>query len=264
MNSGQFTVAFLLLTLTTTTLSHRLIRLQPEHQQPPLYTNNILRYRKNDDSFCESWKYSIEANDAGIWYAVPEQCVDFVKEYMNGVRYRSDSEVIVDYALKFAKTVNVSGDGKDAWIFDIDETLLSNLPYYANHEYGSEVFNEKSFDEWVDSAEAPALPASLRLYTELQQLGFKIFLLTGRTEFQRESTDKNLQYAGYTNYEKLLLRGDSDVGKPATLYKSEKRQELIDEGYRVHGSSGDQWSDLFGFATATRSFKLPNPLYYIP
>lgn len=59
-----------------------------------------------------------------------------MQEYMNGDRYRSDSEVIADYALEYAKTVNVAGDGKDAWIFDIDETLLSNLPYYANHGYG--------------------------------------------------------------------------------------------------------------------------------
>lgn len=182
---------------------------------------------------------------------------------MNGDRYRSDSEVIADYALEYAKTVDVAGDGKDAWIFDIDETLLSNLPYYANHGYGSEVFDENSFNEWVDLAEAPALPASLRLYTELQQLGFKIFLLTGRSEFQRKCTDRNLEYSGFTNYVKLLLRADSDLGKPATLYKSEKRQELKDEGYRIRGSSGDQWSDLLGFAKGERSFKLPNPMYYI-
>lgn len=68
------------------------------------------------------------------------------------------------------------------------------------------MFDEDSFNKWVDLAEAPALPASLRLYNELQQLGFKIFLLTGRTESQRKSTDKNLLDAEYTNYESLILR----------------------------------------------------------
>ena len=58
-------------------------------------------------------------------------------------------------------------------------------------------------------------------------------------------------------------RGTSDAGKLATTYKSEKRKELEDEGYTIHGSSGDQWSDLLGFAVAKRSFKLPNPMYYI-
>lgn len=58
--------------------------------------------------------------------------------------------------------------------------------------------------------------------------------------------------------------GTSYSGKSTTVFKSEKRQELKDEGYRIHGNSGHQWSDLWGFATAKRSFKLPNPMYYIP
>lgn len=58
-------------------------------------------------------------------------------------------------------------------------------------------------------------------------------------------------------------RGASDHGKLATVYKSEKRKEIEDEGYIIRGNSGDQWSDLTGYAVAQRSFKLPNPLYYI-
>ncbi|KAJ0095013.1 hypothetical protein Patl1_15816 [Pistacia atlantica] len=60
------------------------------------------------------------------------------------------------------------------------------------------------------------------------------------------------------------LKGISDQGKPTDLYNSEKRSELVKEGYKIHGSSGDQWSDLVGFVVAERSFKLPNPMYYIP
>ncbi|KAE9448728.1 hypothetical protein C3L33_19381, partial [Rhododendron williamsianum] len=55
---------------------------------------------------------------------------------MNGHRYRYDSGVVAVDASAFAETVNVSGDGMDAWVFDIDETLLSNLPYYATVRYG--------------------------------------------------------------------------------------------------------------------------------
>lgn len=72
--------------------------------------------------------------------------------------------------------------------------------------YRSETFNEKYFDEWVDLAEAPAIPASLNLYKGLERLGFKIFLLTGRSEFQRNATVKNLLYSGFNNWERLLLR----------------------------------------------------------
>lgn len=162
-------------------------------------------------------------------------------------------------------------------------------------KHRSEIFNETSFDDWVNEAKAPALPASLRFYKELQNLGFRIFLLTGRSEFQRQATETNLLFSGYTKWDRLILRythlnlfafistkqghfliyencddlswswnrDQSDQGKPATIYKSERRQELVNEGYRIHGSSGDQWSDLLGFAVASRSFKLPNPMYFI-
>lgn len=70
----------------------------------------------------------------------------------------------------------------------------------------TEIFNETSFDEWVNLAKAPALPASLSLYKELQELGFKKFLLTGRSEHQRSATEANLLFAGYHNWERLILR----------------------------------------------------------
>ncbi|KAE9448725.1 hypothetical protein C3L33_19379, partial [Rhododendron williamsianum] len=146
--------------------------------------------------------------------------------------------VAVD-ASAFAVTVNVSGDGMDAWVFDIDKTLLCNVPYYAAHGF------------------------RLKLYKEVQQLGFTIFLLTGHDESQRNITVKNLRYAGYSNWKRLILRQESDLGKLAIVYKSERRKALEDEGYTIHESFGDQWSDLSGFAIAVRSFKLPNPMYYI-
>lgn len=261
MDSGRCVVALLALSFVTTALSESIIRFPSRAHLEP----SVLRFRSRRDEnlYCDSWRFSIETNDAGPWSRIPKKCEQFVKEYMTGERYRSDSEVIADYALSFAKTVELAGDGKDAWVFDIDETLLSNLPYYVDHGFGTEIFDEKSFDEWVDLAQAPALPASLMLYRELEQLGFTIFLLTGRSEYQRNATDTNLLFAGYNNYKRLLLRGPGDSGTLATSYKSERRKDLEQEGYRIHGSSGDQWSDLVGFSVATRSFKLPNPMYYI-
>jgi len=69
-----------------------------------------------------------------------------------------------------------------------------------------EIFNETSFDTWVNSAAAPALPANLILYNELKELGFRIFLLTGRSEYQRNATEANLMLSGYKNWERLILR----------------------------------------------------------
>nr|CAN74377.1 hypothetical protein VITISV_039733 [Vitis vinifera] len=120
------------------------------------------------------------------------------------------------------------------------------------------------FAKWVEKATAPAIGSSLKLYEVVQSLGFKTFLLTGRSENQRSVTVENLINAGFQNWDKLILRGSNDHGKQATVYKSEKRSEMVKEGYRIVGNSGDQWSDLLGSEMSLRSFKLPNPMYYIP
>lgn len=70
----------------------------------------------------------------------------------------------------------------------------------------TKVFNETSFNEWVDEARAPALAASLRLYEELLVSGFHIILLTGRNEAQRKVTVENLLHAGYHSWRSLIFR----------------------------------------------------------
>ena len=47
------------------------------------------------------------------------------------------------------------------------------------------------------------------------------------------------------------------------VYKSSKRKELVDAGYRIRGNIGDQWSDLLGGNAGDRTFKFPDPMYYI-
>ncbi|KAL0317600.1 UNVERIFIED_CONTAM: Acid phosphatase 1 [Sesamum angustifolium] len=126
------------------------------------------------------------------------------------------------------------------------------------------MFNSMKFDQWVETGTAPAIESSLKLYEEVLGLGFKVILLTGRSERHRGITVENLLRAGFREWDKLLLRSSEDHGKTATLYKSDKRNELIEEGYRILGNSGDQWSDLLGSSMSKRSFKLPNPMYYIP
>ncbi|CAL0332234.1 unnamed protein product [Lupinus luteus] len=257
------TISFLLIIFFSTITfisSKSVLRLPSEND----LSGGVHKVREDDELYCDSWRVAVETNNVGPWKSVPARCVSFVAEYMTGERFSSDSKVIGEVSSEFAKSVELNGEGRDAWVFDIDETLLSNVPYYEINGFGKEIFNETSFDDWVNLAEAPALPASLSLYNELLELGFRVFLLTGRSEHQRNATETNLLLAGFDRWERLFLRGSSDQGKSAIVYKSEKRAELVEEGYRIHGSSGDQWSDLWGHAVASRSFKLPNPMYYIP
>ncbi|KAF8081887.1 hypothetical protein N665_0858s0003 [Sinapis alba] len=214
-------------------------------------------------SYCESWRLAVETDNAGKWRVVPSQCVSSLETYYNKGQFEKDYSVVAGYALAYAKTIELKGDGKDAWVFDIDETLLSNLEYYQAHGYGSEPYNSIAFNEWVLKGTAPGFAASLELFKGLKKLGFTLILLTGRDEDQRSVTSQNLLDAGYSGWEYLLLRGHEDQGKAAAQYKSEQRSRMTKKGYRLHGNTGDQWSDLQGFSVADRSFKVPNPMYYI-
>ncbi|KAE8655708.1 pentatricopeptide repeat-containing protein [Hibiscus syriacus] len=147
---------------------------------------------------------------------------------MLGHQYRKYSSMVANEALLYAQSLTLSGDGKDVWVFDIDETSLSNLPYYA---------------QWI-----PITPN---------------YSITGRTEDQRDLTANNLRQAGYHTREKLILKGSSYSGKKATVYKSSERKKLEKSRHRIIGNMGGQWSDLLGTNVGNRTFKLPDPMYYI-
>ncbi|KAI3786136.1 hypothetical protein L1987_45267 [Smallanthus sonchifolius] len=219
---------------------------------------------KHSDLNCLSWRLAVETNNLQDWTQVPQACADYVGHYMLGKQYRQDCDAVAAEAYKYAEGLNLTGDGKDVWVFDVDETTLSNLPYYASDAvaFGAIPYNATAFDLWVAEAAAPAIPGSLQLYKKLINLGFKIVFLTGTKEAFKEPRIKNLITVGYTQWEKLILKGDDDHGN-AVEYKSSKRKELVDGGYKIRGNMGDQWSDLLGSNPGDRTFKVPDPMYYI-
>ena len=59
-------------------------------------------------------------------------------------------------------------------------------------------------------------------------------------------------------------RSASGVSTPATIpYKSGTRAYIESQGYNIVADIGDQFSDLLG-GFADKTFKMPNPNYYLP
>ncbi|RLM55398.1 acid phosphatase 1-like isoform X1 [Panicum miliaceum] len=158
-----------------------------------------------EDVRCARWRLAAEANNLAPWKAVPAECAAHVQDYVTGVAYRSDLELVARESAAYARAAPLRGDGRDAWVFDVDETLLSNLPYYADHGYGLELFDHQKFDRWVERGEARAIPSSLKLYNEVRELGFKTFLLTGRSEGHQGVTMENLKKQGFHDWDRLIL-----------------------------------------------------------
>ena len=146
-------------------------------------------------------------------------------------------------------------------VLDIDETALSNYKEMAAQDYG---YVPSAFDAWEDSAQATAIPGTLRLYREARRLGVSVFFITGRGEAHRAATEQNLKSVGYTSWEGLTLRSPAQSSEATIAYKSGARKTIADAGFRIILNLGDQFSDLKGAPTAEFSVKLSNPFYYIP
>jgi acid phosphatase len=177
--------------------------------------------------------------------------------------YGKDLDHQADRAIAFLRTraAHRQGEEKLALVLDIDETTLSNWPEMTKADFA---YDSAAFNAWANTAQAAAVPGTLRLYKEAQGLGVSVFFLTGRPETQRGATEKNLRSQGFDNWQQLILRPAEQAKWSAVQYKSAARATIVTQGYKIVESVGDQWSDLKGKPEAEFSVKYPNPFYLIP
>jgi acid phosphatase len=150
---------------------------------------------------------------------------------------------------------------KLALILDIDETALSNYQEEVGADFA---YIAATFDQWIETAQAPAIPGTLRLYKEAQRLGVDIFFVTGRTEPQRAATERNLRAQGFDNWNLLVMRPAEHGSQTIGAFKAVVRGQIVSAGYTLALNVGDQWSDLKGKPEAEFSVKYPDPYYFIP
>ncbi len=180
-----------------------------------------------------------------------------VKKYHEGGQYHKDLRQVVNRALKHFK--NVSTADNAAVVFDIDATILSDYRIGKEVDFG---YIPELSHEWVLLAEAHAIKEPKELYDYLVKRGFHIIFLTGRQHDEYDATLKNLQEQGFDHFDKLILRSQQERDLTALVYKTTHRKKLIDAGYRIVGTVGDQWSDHNGGYTEYK-VKIPNVQYII-
>ena len=176
--------------------------------------------------------------------------------------YGRDLDLQANRAIVFLRrrAARTTADEKLALVLDIDETSLSN---YAEMEKAGFAYDAKAFNAWVNSAQAPAIPGTLRIFKEARRLGVAVFFVTGRPEAQRDVTRQNLRAQGLDGWQQLILRSSGEAGLTALAYKSAERAKIAAQGYRIVLNVGDQWSDLRGTPEAEYSVKYPDPYYFL-
>jgi hypothetical protein len=167
---------------------------------------------------------------------------------------------------------------KKAILLDVDDTSLNTYNYeiYSNFAY-----NPVTNAEFVNKAAFPAVFGMPALVQKSQAKGYTVFFLTGRPESQRAGTEKNLTDVGFpvtttpvgANIDNVFLKDLShawttcdttgDQACSTIEVKSETRKYIESLGYDIKANFGDQFSDLSG-GYADKTFKVPNPMYYLP
>ncbi len=176
--------------------------------------------------------------------------------------YAHDLDLQADRAIAFLRrrASHTGAHEKLAMVLDIDETTLSNYQEMLAADFA---YNTTAFDAWVETAKAPAIPGTLRLYREAQRLGVGVFFITGRPEQQRAATERDLQGQGFQNWQHLTLRQPSESSETAEVFKSHARAQIVAQGYKIVLNVGDQWSDLKGTPEAELSVKYSDPFYFL-
>jgi putative acid phosphatase of HAD superfamily subfamily IIIB len=175
-----------------------------------------------------------------------------------------------------------------AILLDVDDTALATWNYEIASNWA---YNSATNATYVLGQLFPPVPGMVDMTTTAAREGYAIFYLTGRGAAQEQATLGNLTADGvgvdanfpkpttlrngedglftkpavadYPAYLKTACSADPNGSCTTVHYKSATRAHIESLGYHIVANFGDQYSDLKG-GYADRTFKLPNPNYFLP
>jgi predicted secreted acid phosphatase len=163
-------------------------------------------------------------------------------------------------------------DAPPVLILDVDDTTLSTYNYEVTHDFG---FDPVENADYIHNHGMGPVFGMVDLANYAHSLDIEVFYITGRPNAtQREDTLRDLAAAGYPDVTSDHLYMRDRANPPpylvfceptctTTQYKSLTRKHIESLGFDIILNMGDQLSDLAG-GFAHRTFKVPNPMYFLP
>jgi hypothetical protein len=191
-----------------------------------------------------------------------------VDDYISSGRYEHDLAAVAAQAKAWLEQ-RAPAVRKPAIVLDIDETSLSNWPAYRVNGWGRVVAGGCDLENgpcglraWQATAKSTAIVPTLNLARRAKEMGVAVFFISGRPPNLREATERNLREQGYV-WDGVILLPEGAQFASAANFKAPERRKLTEMGYTIVLTMGDQQSDLSG-GFAEKTFKLPNPVYFLP
>ncbi|MGE8303232.1 MAG: 5'-nucleotidase, lipoprotein e(P4) family [Pseudomonas kermanshahensis] len=166
-----------------------------------------------------------------------------------------------------------------ALIIDIDETLLDNVPLNARSIINDRPYDYDAWYQWVDRANAPALPGAVDFLQAAARRGITPYYLTNRAPGQEQATLENLRRAGFPidSSAQILTAGTAIGGCQASGSDKTCRRHWVGTQARVLMQLGDSFGDFMATRGSQQAqldaarpylawlgerwFLLPNPTY---
>jgi len=191
-----------------------------------------------------------------------------IEQYIASGRYDEDLAKQVAGARAWLEERSKTAT-KPAIVLDVDETSLSNWPAYRLNGWARLPNGPCDLQqgpcglrEWQAMGRSQAIAPTLGLARRARELSVAVFFITGRPPNLREATERNLKEQGY-EWTAVILLPPGATFASAVDFKAPERRKLTEQGYTIILSMGDQQSDLTG-GFAEKTFKLPNPVYFLP
>ena len=129
-------------------------------------------------------------------------------------------------------------------VLDIDETVLSNIPFQVKMIKDGTAFNPKLWDEWVQKAEATPVSGAKEFLQFADKNKVQIYYISDRTDAQVDATIKNLEAQGLPvqGRDHLMFKKEGDKSKEG------RRQEVLKHTNLVM-LFGDNLVDFAEFST---------------
>ncbi len=188
-----------------------------------------------------------------------------IEEHYDSGKFNRELQEVLLKAERDLATIAVTENS--IVVFDVDDTVISHLEYFK-YCILNNLDPDETFWDYIKAANSPAIQHVLEFYKKLVSRGFKVIFLTARKEKYRQETHRTLLNAGYTDFEKLILKTDEhqqlfdNLPDKSGSYKKHCRKQLVEqEGFTIVACVGDQKSDVEGDHSGIQ-IKLPNYLYF--
>lgn len=134
------------------------------------------------------------------------------------------------------KDLRKKSSKKRAVVVDVDETIVDNSPFQAQGIIDNTSY-PVGWREWIDLANARALPGAVEFLNYAYKRGVEVFYVTNRKVIGFDSTYKNLVNLGFpVKKENMLLRVKESSKK--------SRREKILKNHRIVILMGDNLGDF--------------------